>query len=170
MPPNGPAIKGGCVTRRQHRAVPSTRDGTLAEKLSRCKEGMAHFLPSRYKLRELYECRGTSLIGAANLSPVTNLVAGTGAVSRYKLSRNQKFVKVQDLCCLQMRVSGCNGHYKIVLGAGAKAKSVTNNLPLLSVLATGCYFGMLYTLNFSHACFTLLISLLKRSSPRMFSR
>jgi hypothetical protein len=30
MPHNGPAIKGGCVTRRKHRAVPSTRDGTLA--------------------------------------------------------------------------------------------------------------------------------------------
>ena len=33
-----------------------------------------------------------------------------------------------------MRVSGCNGHYKIVLGAAAKAKSMTNNLPILSVL------------------------------------
>jgi hypothetical protein len=31
-------------------------------------------------------------------------------------------------------VSGCNGHYEFVLGAGTKAKSVTNNLPLLSVL------------------------------------
>jgi hypothetical protein len=31
-------------------------------------------------------------------------------------------------------VSGCNNHYKFVLGAGAKAKSVTNNLPILSVL------------------------------------
>jgi hypothetical protein len=38
---NGPAIWGGCVTRRKHRAVPSTRDGTLARKLSRCQEGMA---------------------------------------------------------------------------------------------------------------------------------
>jgi hypothetical protein len=34
-------------------------------------------------------------------------------------------------------VSGCNNHYKAVLSAGAKAKSVTNNLPLLSVLCTG---------------------------------
>jgi hypothetical protein len=33
-----------------------------------------------------------------------------------------------------MRVSGCNSYYEFVLGAGAKAKSVTNNLPLLSVL------------------------------------
>jgi len=75
------------------------------------------------------------LIGAANLSPVTKLVAGTGAVSRYKLSRNQKFITVQNLNCEQMSVSGCNGHYEFVLGAGAKAKSVTNNLPILSVLA-----------------------------------
>ena len=57
---------------------------------------MAHFLPSGYKFCELYECRGTSFIGAANLSPVTKLVAGTGAVSRYKLSRSQEFVTVQD--------------------------------------------------------------------------
>jgi hypothetical protein len=33
-----------------------------------------------------------------------------------------------------MRVSGCNGRYESVLGAGVKAKSVTNNLPILSVL------------------------------------
>ena len=100
---------------------------------------MAHFLPSGYQFYELYECRGTSLIGAANLSPVTKLVAGTGAVSRYNLSRSQKFVKVQDLNCGQMSVSGCNNHYKSVLGAGAKAKSVTNNLPILSVLC-GAFF------------------------------
>jgi hypothetical protein len=59
---------------------------------------------------------------------------GTGAVSRYRLSWNQKFVMVQDFYCGQMRVSGCNGHYEIVFGAGSKAKTVTNNLPLLSVL------------------------------------
>jgi hypothetical protein len=41
---------------------------------------------------------------------------------------------VQDFYCMQMSVSGCSTHYKAVLGAGAKAKSVTNNLPLLSVL------------------------------------
>ena len=102
---------------------------------SRNERSMAHFLPSRYKFCELYECRGTLLIGAANLSPVTKLVAGTGAVSRYKLSRSQKFVMVQEFYCVQMSVSWCNGHYEFVLGAGAKAKSVTNNLPLLSVLA-----------------------------------
>ena len=87
-----------------------------------------------------YACRGTILIGAANLSPVTNLVAGTDAVSRYNLSRSQKFVTVQHLYYGQMRVSGCNGLYEFVLGAGAKAKSVTNNLPILSVLALDFIF------------------------------
>jgi len=86
---------------------------------------------------EHYECRDTSLTGATSLSPVTNLVAGTGAVSRYKLSRSQNFITVQDLNCGQMRVSGCKNHYKSVLGVGAKAKSVTNNLPILSVLYAG---------------------------------
>jgi hypothetical protein len=68
--------------------------GTLATKLSRCKEGMAHFLPSRYKFCELYECRGKSLIGAANLSPVTELLAGTGAVAVYSIT-NLSWVQEQ---------------------------------------------------------------------------
>ena len=137
--------------------------GSLARKLSRCKEGMACFLPSlpsvalakegmvqilmsitRVAPAPLLQIKsgGTRLIGAANLSPVTKLVAGTGAVSRYNLSRSRESVKVQDLYCGQMRVSGCNNHYKFVLSAGSKAKTVTNNLPILSVLAVAfilCY-------------------------------
>ncbi|MCU0471911.1 MAG: hypothetical protein MUC93_00925 [Bacteroidales bacterium] len=73
---------------------------------------------------EHYMFRGTSLIGAANLSPVTKFVAGTGPLaggSRYKLSRSQKFVKVQDFNCGQMRISWCNGHYEFIKGAGAPA-------------------------------------------------
>jgi hypothetical protein len=42
---------------------------------------------------------------------------------------------VQDFNWGQMRVSGCKNIYEFVFGAGAKAKSVTNNLPILSVLA-----------------------------------
>ena len=61
------------------------------------------------------------LIGAANLSSATKLVASTGAVLRYKLSRSQEFITVQDLNCGQMCVSGCMNHYKFVLGAGAPA-------------------------------------------------
>src|SRR5664280_1248026 len=83
---------------------------------------------------EHYEYRGTSLIGAANLSPVTKLFEGNGAVSRYNLFRSQKTITVQEFNCEQMRVSGCKNNYEFVLSAGAKAKSVTNNLPLLSVL------------------------------------
>jgi len=93
------------------------------------------FLPSRYKFCEVYACRVTSLIGAANLSLVTKLVGSIGAVSRYNLTRSQKFIMVQDYNCGQMNVSGSNNHYKFVLSAGAKAKTVTNNLPILSVLA-----------------------------------
>jgi hypothetical protein len=60
MQANGPAIKAVCVTRRERRAVPSTRDGTFARIESRRKEGMARFLASWYKAAGLYECRGTN--------------------------------------------------------------------------------------------------------------
>ncbi len=55
---------------------------------------------------EHYACRGTSLIGARKLSQYRIFVRGTGAVSRYKLSRSQKSVTIQDLNCGQMSVSG----------------------------------------------------------------
>ena len=58
----------------------------------------------------------------------------------YNLSRSQKNVTVQEINCGQVSVSGCNGHYKFVLRAGAKAKSVTNNLPILSVLAAALIY------------------------------
>lgn len=72
---------------------------------------------------------------AKKLSRYRKFVTGTGAVSRYKLSRSQKSVTVQELNWGQMRalpnvaerswVSGCIYHYKAVLGAGAKAKTLT---------------------------------------------
>ena len=146
MNANGPAIWGGCVTWRSH---PATDPGTPPEAGTKnCpggKPGMAHFLPSEYNFSELYAYRGTSLIGAANLSPVTKLVAGTGAVSRYKLSRSQKSVKVQDFDCGQMRVSGFSNVLKAVSEAVLKAKSVTNNLPILSVLA-GVFLFIIFVL------------------------
>ena len=109
--------------------------GTLARKLSRCKEGTAWFLPSRYKFYRRRACRGSSLISETNLSRCNKCYKiGTGAVSRYKLSRSQKIVMIQDLNCGRMRVSGCRNHYKAVMSAGAQAKTVTNNLPILSVL------------------------------------
>jgi hypothetical protein len=81
---------------------------------------------------------------------------GTGAVSRYKLSRSQKFVKVQNFDGGQMRVSGCNVQYEFVLGAGIKAKTVTNKLPLLSVLGGRSNFFLVlqqYCLLFNWACY-----------------
>jgi hypothetical protein len=68
---------------------------------------MAWFLPIEHKFCGLHECRGTKMIGAAKLSPVTNLVESTGAVSRYKASRSKRFVTVQELVGGQLRVSGC---------------------------------------------------------------
>jgi hypothetical protein len=71
---------------------------------------------------------------------IQNFIAGTGAVSRYNLSLSHKSVPVQDCYWVQMRVSGCCQHYKAVLVAETKAKTVTNNLPLLSVLCGVIYF------------------------------
>ena len=129
---NGPAIWGGCVTRRKHRAG----SWYFSQKIVTVQGGYGTcFCRPGTNFIEHYECRGTSLIGADRLSRYRIFVGGTGAVSRYKLSRSKKSVMVQDLCCGQMRVSGCKNHYKFVLDAGVKAKTVTNNLPILSVLA-----------------------------------
>jgi hypothetical protein len=86
MNANGPAIWGGCVTRRSIRAESRyfSREVVTVQGgygMSFCRHGTNFF--------EHYACRGTSFIGAAKLSPVTKLVAGTGAVSQYKLSRRQ---------------------------------------------------------------------------------
>jgi hypothetical protein len=54
------------------------------------------FLQSCREFVELEPLRGTSSIGAAKLSPVTNLVVSTGSVSRYKLYWSQRFIKVQE--------------------------------------------------------------------------
>jgi hypothetical protein len=132
---NGPAIWGGCVTRQQHRPRPvffSQKSVTVQGGYGAC------FCRHGTNFIEHYACRGTSLIGARKLSRYRIFIGGTGAVSRYKLSRSQKSVTVQDFNCGQRRVSRCNGHYEFVLSAGAKAKTVTNNLPILSVLA--CVF------------------------------
>ena len=87
--------------------------------------------------RNYFACRrgrGIMLLRRTDLSPSRNLKLGTCAVSRYKLSRSQKTIKVQDFNYWQMRVSGCKSHYKAVLGARAKAKSVTSLLNIPSVL------------------------------------
>ena len=75
---DGPAIKGGCVTRRQHRA----ESWYFSQKIVTVQGGYGTcFCRPGTNFIEHYECRGTSLIGAANLSPVAKLVAGTGAIA-----------------------------------------------------------------------------------------
>ena len=137
---NGPAIWGGCVTRSEHQA--GSWDPAIAGQASchGARRVWRAFCRPGTSFIEHYACRGTSLIGAGKLSRYRILIGGTSAVSRYKLYRSQKSVTVQDLNCGQMRVSGCKNYYKAVLGAGAKAKSMTNNLPILSVLACRCLF------------------------------
>jgi len=78
MTANGPAIWGGCVTRRKHRAEswypapagPENCHGARRVWRTFCRHG-TNFIAC-------WRDRDTSLIGAANLSPVTKLVAGTG--------------------------------------------------------------------------------------------
>ena len=70
---NGPAIWGGCVTRRKHRAG----SWYFSQKAVTVQGGYgACFCRHGTNFIEHYACRGTSLIGAANLSPVTKLVGG----------------------------------------------------------------------------------------------
>jgi hypothetical protein len=97
--------------------------GTLARKLSRCKEGMlcpdeqsetgAHFLLSWYKFTKW-----------PSHSPGIGCCKWSLARSRYK-------------------------HYGFVLGAGTIAKTVTNNLPLLSLL------GAVHLINFQNLVYQL---------------
>jgi phage major head subunit gpT-like protein len=83
LKPNGPAIKGGYVAEwMEAGAVSSNRGRVLIP--ARMNEAWRTFCRHGTNFIEHYEFRGTSLNGAANLSPVTNLEAGTGAVSRYK--------------------------------------------------------------------------------------
>ena len=57
------------------------------------------------------------------------------SVAIQTVSKAENCQGVDDFNCEQMRVSGCKNHYETVLGAGAKAKSVTSLLTLPSVLA-----------------------------------
>ena len=57
-------------------------------------------------------------------------------MSRYKFDRSREFIPGYKVGFGHWRDRGIS-HYKSVMGAGAKAKSVTNNLPLLSVLYVG---------------------------------
>jgi len=70
---------------------------------------------------------------------------GVQAVSEPKNCHGARFYLHVDARTLSGAKGGFNNHYKSVLGAGAKAKTVTNNLPILSVLV------------FRYFCFTVII-------------
>ena len=96
--------------------------------------------------------RVTSLIGAANLSSVTNLDEDTGAVSRYKVDRSQKTVKaywiyIEGMC-------GCPGATTIMklFWVQEQSKTVTSLLNMPSVLAFRCLFFVFR--NENNPCFS----------------
>jgi hypothetical protein len=91
MNANGPAIWGGCVTRRRHRhkAVP------VGHKAVPVQGGYGTcFCRHGTKFDRSWACRGTMLNGARNLSRYRIINTSTGAVSRYNVDRSQKIVKV----------------------------------------------------------------------------
>jgi hypothetical protein len=72
---NGPAIWGGCVTRRKHRAWSwyfSQKSVTVQGGYGAC------FCRPGTSLIEHYACRGTSLIGAGKLSRYRIFIGDTG--------------------------------------------------------------------------------------------
>ena len=62
------------------------------------------------------------MIGAANLSPVTKFVGGTGAVSVQQMIVARKLPRYTDFNYEQMSASRYINHYKFFLRAGAKQK------------------------------------------------
>jgi hypothetical protein len=131
---NGPAVS---VSKRYPTRAPVC-PGTLARKVSRCKEGTAQFLPSRCKLAWLYECRGTNKLNRRQIVWLQNA---------YKLALAQS----RDVICLGANyLSWCR---ILIAGRGASpgltvvtnlswmqkqfAKTVTSLLTLPSVLYLG---------------------------------
>ena len=88
---NGPAIWGGCVTRScPDRSVGGSTGqdpGTLATKLSRCKEGMAHFLPSSYRtFWPLRVSRYRAVKELVNYQNAVKFIEGSGAPAQCEQS------------------------------------------------------------------------------------
>ena len=99
---DGPAIWGGCVTRRKHRAESwyfvSQQSGHGARRVWRtfCRPGT--------KFCEHYACRGTSLIGAGKLSPYRISLGalaqcrGTNCLGARNLSRCRNLIACRCAC------------------------------------------------------------------------
>ena len=99
--------------------------GTLARKLSRCKEGMARvFASPGTNFIEHYACRGTSLIEAGKLSRLQNVcwghwrsVAVQVCLGARKLSRYRIYIAGRCAC------PDASIHYRICLGCRSKSKN-----------------------------------------------
>ena len=75
--------------------------GTLATKLSRCKEGMARvFAIMVLNLVAITSVAVQTFLGVGLLSPYSYFVNSTGVVSRYTPGRNLETVPMQDLNCV----------------------------------------------------------------------
>ena len=111
---------------------------------------MACFLPSWYKFYCVLARSRYKFDRSREVIPGYKFGSGHWrSVAVQTISEPKNCHGILDFNCVQMSVSGCNGHYKFVLSAGAKAKSVTNNLPILSVLGAGVfYFVKLFCFSF----------------------
>ena len=87
--------------------------GTLARKLSRCKEGMAHFLPSRYRIFwPLRVSRYRVVKVLVNYPDAVKFIEGSGAVRVFQavlscLGSRSKSKKCDKQLTHIVRVMGC---------------------------------------------------------------
>jgi hypothetical protein len=101
-----------------------------AEKLSRCKAHLRQGFGVRRRVWRTF-CRLLASVALAKEAGYK--FYGALRVSRYKFDRSSEFIPGYKVGGGHWCDRGIN-HYEFVLVAGAKAKSVTNNLPILSVL------------------------------------
>jgi hypothetical protein len=135
---NGPAIWGGCVTRRSIRAGSRYPAPAGPRNYLGARRVWHVFLQSRYKF--YYELAGSRYKFDRSHEAIPGYKVGCG----HWRSVGVQYVSEPEICqgllslnWGQMRESGYIYHYKTVLSAGAKAKTVTDNLPILSVLYLG---------------------------------
>jgi hypothetical protein len=109
IPANGPAIWGGCVTRR------STGHWSrfFSLKILPVQGGYgACFCCHGIRFIACWRGRGTSFISGWLFLQVDKLCKRQWRSGRGRnLSRSQEAVRVQDFNYLQLSVSGCNNHY-----------------------------------------------------------
>ena len=131
---NGPALWGGCVTRR----IPAGRQypGIGVHSFWGRERRVWHvFLQSRYKFYYMLARSRYKFYRSHEFFPGYKVGCGHWCSVGIQIVSKQEICQgILEFNCEQMRVSGCRNHYKFVFGAGVKAKTVTNNLPILSVL------------------------------------